>query len=173
MDVGTRGLWWVHRIAGFLALGAIVGITGCSSSGEVVGDERATRDTAAVQIDDNDRLRARRVEDLLVGRVSGVRVQQSARGIRVIIRGQNSIVGSSEPLYVVDGMPIEAAPGRALIGLNPRDIESIRVLKDPVETSMYGMRGANGVVIIKTLTTSSRPAPDDSDDSDDASSVDA
>ena len=170
MDVGTQGFRWVHGVVGLLALGVIVAMTGCSSSGEVIGNEHAMQDTAAVDIDDNDRMRARRVEDLLVGRVSGVRVQQSARGIRVIIRGQNSIVGSSEPLYVVDGMPIEAAPGRALIGLNPRDIESIRVLKDPVDTSMYGMRGANGVVIIKTLTTSSRPA---SEDSDDDSSVDA
>ncbi|NBB85162.1 MAG: TonB-dependent receptor plug domain-containing protein [Bacteroidetes bacterium] len=170
MDVSTQDLRWVRGLMGLLALGVIVVMTGCSSSGEVAGDERATQDTAAVEIDDNDRMRARRVEDLLVGRVSGVRVQQSARGIRVIIRGQNSIVGSSEPLYVVDGMPIEAAPGRALIGLNPRDIESIRVLKDPVDTSMYGMRGANGVVIIKTLTTSSRPT---SEDSDDDSSVDA
>lgn len=163
MGVGTQDLRWVHRVAGLLALGVIVLMTGCSSSGRAVGDERAEQDTATVDIDDTDRLRARRVEDLLVGQVSGVRVQQSARGIRVIIRGQNSIVGSSEPLYVVDGMPIEAAPGRALIGLNPRDIQSIRVLKDPVDTSMYGMRGANGVVIITTLTSSSRAPSEDSD----------
>lgn len=166
MDVGTQDLRWVRGLLGLLALGIIVVMTGCSSSGEAVGNEYTTQDTAAVDIDDNDRLRATRVEDLLVGRVSGVRVQQSARGLRVIIRGQNSIVGSSEPLYVVDGMPIEAAPGRALIGLNPRDIKSIRVLKDPVDTSMYGMRGANGVVIITTLTTSSRPASEDSSDDD-------
>ncbi len=125
-------------------------VTACGSSSTVNDEERAERDLSEVSGDDVDRRRATRVEDLLVGQVSGVRVQETARGIRVIIRGPTSVHGSNEPLYVIDGMPVEAAPGRALIGLNPRDIKSIRVLKDPVDTSMYGMRGANGVVIIKT-----------------------
>ncbi|PYP81348.1 MAG: hypothetical protein DMD25_01790, partial [Gemmatimonadetes bacterium] len=46
--------------------------------------------------------------------------------------------------------PVEAAAGGALRGINPHDIASIQVLKDPAETAMYGVRGANGVIVIKT-----------------------
>lgn len=92
-----------------------------------------------------------RPEEVLRGRISGVTVT-SARGggIAVRIRGATSIYGSNEPLYVLDGMPIEPGPGGALIGINPYDIESIRVLKDAVDTAIYGLRGANGVIVIKT-----------------------
>jgi len=154
--------WWGLG-SSVLLTGALL-LAGCGSSGYTADSEQVYQDSAEVIVDDDDRMRARRVEDLLVGRVSGVRVQQTSSGIRVIIRGQSSIVGSSEPLYVVDGMPVEAAPGRALIGLNPSDIKSIRVLKDPVDTSMYGMRGANGVVIVTTLVQSSRAAQKEEDE---------
>lgn len=91
------------------------------------------------------------IEKLLAGRVAGVVVSRTADGgISVRIRGGSSLYGNNEPLYVVDGLPIEAGPGGALNGINPYDIESIRVLKDPAETSMYGSRGANGVILIKT-----------------------
>jgi len=52
-------------------------------------------------------------------------------------------------LFVIDDVPMEAGPGGALRGINPYDIESIKVLKDPAETGIYGMRGANGVILIK------------------------
>jgi len=91
------------------------------------------------------------IEKLLAGRVAGVVVSRTADGgISVRIRGGSSLYGNNEPLYVVDGLPIEAGPGGALNGINPYDIESIKVLKDPAETSMYGSRGANGVILIKT-----------------------
>ena len=57
--------------------------------------------------------------------------------------------GSSEPLYVVDDVPIKAGPGGALNGINPYNIESIKVLKDPADTGIYGIRGGNGVIVIK------------------------
>jgi TonB-dependent SusC/RagA subfamily outer membrane receptor len=68
----------------------------------------------------------------------------------VRIRGPASFYASGEPLYVLDGSPIEAGPGGALSGINPWDIESIRVLKNPGDTAIYGMRGVNGVIVITT-----------------------
>src|SRR5207253_1989342 len=83
----------------------------------------------------------------------------------VRIRGTSSITGNSEPLYVIDGFPIEndiegssvgnggrerTAPPNPLVTLNPSDIENISILKDASATAIYGARGANGVVIITT-----------------------
>ena len=91
------------------------------------------------------------IEKILEGRFPGVEVRRTpSGGIAVRIRGATSFSGSTEPLYVVDGMPIQAGPDGALTGINPNDIESIRVLKDAADTAMYGMRGANGVIVIKT-----------------------
>ena len=92
-----------------------------------------------------------RVADLLKGRVSGVDVTEApGGGIRVRIRGSQSITGRDDPLYVVDDMPVTPDPGGTLSFLNPRDIESITVLKDASTTAIYGSRGANGVIVIKT-----------------------
>ena len=91
------------------------------------------------------------IERVLQSRVSGVDVVTAPDGaISVRIRGASSFLGSTEPLYVIDGVPIAPAPGGALRGLSPYDIESIQVLKDPASLTMYGSRGANGVIVIKT-----------------------
>jgi TonB-dependent SusC/RagA subfamily outer membrane receptor len=90
------------------------------------------------------------LEKVLQGRVAGVSVVRTADGIAVRIRGGSSIYGNNEPLYILDGMPIQPGPNGALVGLNPNDIESIKVLKDAADTAMYGIRGANGVIVIKT-----------------------
>jgi TonB-dependent SusC/RagA subfamily outer membrane receptor len=91
------------------------------------------------------------IDKLLAGRVAGVVVGRGADGgITVRIRGATSLSGNNEPLYVVDGMPIVPGPGGSLVGISPYDIESIRVLKDAAETSVYGSRGAAGVILIKT-----------------------
>ena len=79
-----------------------------------------------------------------------LRVAPNNGGISIQIRGPSSFYGSNEPLYIIDETPITAAPGGVLIGINPHDIESIKVLKDPAETGVYGMRGANGVILITT-----------------------
>src|SRR5690554_793779 len=87
----------------------------------------------------------------LSGRAAGVQVSQTTgapgAGLNVRIRGTNSIQGSNEPLYVVDGFPIFGSNPTVL---NNTDIESIEVLKDASATAIYGSRGANGVVIITT-----------------------
>lgn len=91
------------------------------------------------------------IEELLAARFPGVWITRTADGsIAVRIRGATSVLGSNEPLYVLDGMPIQAGPNGALTGISPNDIDSIEVLKDAAATTMYGVRGANGVIIIKT-----------------------
>jgi len=86
----------------------------------------------------------------LSGRASGVYVSQNTgapgAAISVRIRGTNSIQGSNEPLYVVDGFPYSSSPTL----LNNADIESVEILKDASATAIYGSRGANGVVLITT-----------------------
>lgn len=96
-------------------------------------------------------LRVGRVEQLLEGRIPGLQVIRTGRGYTLRIRGVGSLLASNEPLVVVDGMPVEAfgTPG-GLGWINPGDIERIDVLKDASSTSIYGSRGANGVILITT-----------------------
>ena len=102
----------------------------------------------------------------LSGKFAGVQVTRAGNGAggssRVIIRGANSLAGSSQPLYVVDGIPIDngnvKAPtnwggidyGDGISNVNPDDIETISVLKGPNAAALYGQRGSNGVVLITT-----------------------
>jgi TonB-linked SusC/RagA family outer membrane protein len=90
------------------------------------------------------------VVQALQGRVAGVDVTQSGSKPGALptihIRGRSSISGSNEPMYVVDGMPIFGD----YEDFNPNDIESIEVLKDAAATAVYGVGGANGVILIAT-----------------------
>jgi TonB-dependent starch-binding outer membrane protein SusC len=97
------------------------------------------------------RLRVKRVEELLAGRVPGLRVLPTPNGgFTIRVRGTTTVQGSAEPLYIIDGMPVTLLPGEGLNWLDPAEILRIEVLKDPAETSMYGVRGANGVIVIRT-----------------------
>jgi TonB-linked SusC/RagA family outer membrane protein len=99
----------------------------------------------------------------LQGRVAGLQVVQnsSAPGgnVSVRVRGTNSIRGSSEPLFIIDGVQFNNGGGvndlSPLSTINPNDIASVEVLKDASSTAIYGARGANGVVIITTKRGSS------------------
>ena len=86
----------------------------------------------------------------LSGKVAGISIARSGAGVgapsRVILRGNRSLFGSSEPLYVVDGVPINGD----ITDINPDDIESISVLKGANASALYGNRGQNGVIIIST-----------------------
>lgn len=86
----------------------------------------------------------------LQGKLSGVQINQTTgkpgEGMKIRVRGQASITAGNEPLYVVDGFPIDGN----IDDLNPNDIESISVLKDAASTSLYGSRAANGVIMVTT-----------------------
>ncbi|MFG6686061.1 SusC/RagA family TonB-linked outer membrane protein [Mariniflexile sp. HNIBRBA6329] len=113
---------------------------------------------------------AKGIETLIQGRAAGVQV--SANGAEpgatnaIKIRGAGSLTGSTEPIYVIDGIIVDSAtedvgsststtgsylsPQNAISAINPNDIEDIQILKDASATAIYGSRGANGVVIITT-----------------------
>lgn len=111
----------------------------------------APRTGTIVTSDDLDRTPSEPIENVLMAKVPGIWVTRTPDGgIAVRIRGSTSLYGSNEPLYVIDGIPIQPGPNGSLSGINPRDIASIEVLKDATSTAMYGMRGANGVIVIKT-----------------------
>lgn len=96
-------------------------------------------------------VKATQVEGLLEGRFPGVHVIRTpGGGFSIRIRGVSTFLGETEPLYVVDGMPVNVEPGRGLDWLSPAEIARIDVLKDAAETAMYGVRGANGVILITT-----------------------
>jgi len=102
------------------------------------------------------------IEQAIQGRAAGVYVTQNTGqpggGVSVNIRGINSINGSNEPLYVIDGVQIQpgtvsfgsTSSSNPLAGLNPADIESMEILQGPSATALYGSRGTNGVVLITT-----------------------
>lgn len=95
------------------------------------------------------------VEELIEGKVAGANVSyangQPGQAATVTIRGRTSINGSTEPLYIVDGMPVGADQFRKLMADN---IQTIRVLKDAAATAIYGNRGAAGVILIDTYSGS-------------------
>jgi TonB-dependent SusC/RagA subfamily outer membrane receptor len=82
----------------------------------------------------------------------GLSVTRSADGgIAVqVLGGPTSFRSSNQPLFLLDGTPFHPGPGGVLTGVSPHDIESITLLKNPADTGIYGVRGANGVVVIKT-----------------------
>lgn len=92
------------------------------------------------------------IEQVLQARSPGVVVGRSPEGnLTIRVRGgSSSLYGSNAPLYIVDGVPFTPGSDGGLAGLNPYDIQSIRVLKDAADITMYGVRGANGVIVIKT-----------------------
>jgi TonB-dependent SusC/RagA subfamily outer membrane receptor len=109
------------------------------------------KNSATVTSEDVDRMPGVPVEETFNGKVAGAVVTRTADGgVAVRIRGTSTIHGQTAPLYVIDGIPIEPGPGGSLTGINPHDIASIQVLKDAADTAMYGIRGANGVIVIKT-----------------------
>ena len=93
--------------------------------------------------------RVMRIEEMIQGRFAGVHVVRMPDGrMSLRIRGTSTFLGNSEPLIVIDGMPVHGS--NALTGINPHDVARIDILKDAGATAIYGSRGANGVVIITT-----------------------
>ena len=90
------------------------------------------------------------VADMLQGRIPGLQVIRSGNDISLRIRGNDSINSDGEPLLILDDAPVaEQSMSMVLRGLNPKEVASIDVLKDVASTSVYGTRGAHGVIIIR------------------------
>ncbi|WP_430812259.1 MULTISPECIES: SusC/RagA family TonB-linked outer membrane protein [unclassified Carboxylicivirga] len=115
-----------------------------------------------VKGDEFDKSQDANVMNALSGKVAGMQISPSVGGAgsssRVIIRGNSTLAGSNQPLYVVDGIPMNnnsvtgssADYGDGLASINPDDIASMSVLKGPAATALYGTRAINGVVLITT-----------------------
>lgn len=109
----------------------------------------------------------------LAGKTAGVQINRSSSGlggsVKMVIRGSRSVTGSNQPLYVIDGVPINSSAndatsttiggnndsgnrdgGDGISNLNPDDIESMNILKGPAAAALYGSSAANGVVVITT-----------------------
>jgi len=145
---------------------ALLFLTACATSR--VAEEAEPSDTETVEIgygtvdessllgsgstvsgDNSDGVYFRTLGDML-RRLPGVRViEMWEGGMTVRIRGANSFLGGQEPLFVIDGMVLQSAE-QGLDSVNPNNIESLTVLKNADATAIYGSRGANGVILIKT-----------------------
>jgi TonB-dependent SusC/RagA subfamily outer membrane receptor len=90
------------------------------------------------------------IEQVLQSKFPSVNITSVNGALVVQIGGPKSFSDAGEPLYVIDGSPMATGPGGALIGVNPYDIESIRVLRNPADIAVYGIRGSNGVILITT-----------------------
>ena len=134
-----------------LALAALAAFATACGGGRRKPAEVNPPPTEGVTARDIERQSGESIEKVIQSKFSGVLVSRAPDGsLSIRIRGASSFYGSNEPLYVIDGVPITPGPGGSLSGLNPYDIESIDVLKDPSQTAIYGMRGANGVIVIRT-----------------------
>ena len=123
--------------------------------------------TQDLKADDLLESRTTSLANTLVGKVAGAQISESGSGMggstRIIIRGSSSLSGNNQPLWVVDGIPIDDSQPSSVSNdwggsdcagmasqLNPDDIESISILKGPSASALYGSRAGNGVVLVTT-----------------------
>lgn len=123
-----------------------------------------TAAVASVKSEDLIKTSITSIDQGLQGRAAGVVVTnlsgQPGAGTSIRIRGTSSVMGTNEPLYVIDGIPVinggassgvmNTPPLNPMALMNPNDVESIEVLKDASATAIYGARGANGVILVTT-----------------------
>lgn len=139
--------------------------------------EDITGAVSSVNVEELNKSNPTTFDKALVGKVAGVHVTPASgapgSSASIRIRGVTSVFGNNEPLYVIDDIPVEIGKGQGnsfyseessntispLASINPQDIESIDILKDASATSIYGSRGANGVVIINTKKGSYSSVP--------------
>ena len=156
INVNNQMVINVQMTANDLSLEEVV-VTGYGTTTRL----RQTGSTSVVESKDVEQTPFPSIDRALQGKVPGLQSSGgsgqpgSAQTIR--IRGIGSISGSSSPLYVIDGVPVNsgdlsrATPtANVLAGINPNDIENITVLKDASSTAIYGSRGSNGVILITT-----------------------
>jgi TonB-dependent SusC/RagA subfamily outer membrane receptor len=134
------------------AVALIVGVAGCghpkadpgpSPLGTATSSTREVKTTATMPTNMS-------IEEYLASRSAGVDVGHVGSTLTVRLRGAALAYGVNQPLYIVDGVPFTPSADGGLSGINPYDVASIRALRDPADLAMYGSRGMNGVIIIKT-----------------------
>jgi TonB-dependent SusC/RagA subfamily outer membrane receptor len=143
-----------HRL-----LGVLLGFTAaCSHQQNATGEGRAGEVSPASAVphsvmtsEEIERAPGRSIAQLLSDRFPGVTVtERSDGGLSIRIRGVSSLMSNNQPLCMVDDVPIDIEHGAGLRAINPHDIASIEVVQDPAGMAMYGVRGANGVIVIRT-----------------------
>ncbi len=150
-----------------IALGALLALSSCAISNDGLSSENPSETSAKIdlgytEIDADKSAGSSSTEKIdqkkygpnitlvdILQRTPGVFIQGNGPGARAFIRGVSSISGSNEPLYVVDNVAIGSSLSQ-LSFLNPQDIDKVTVLKDSSTTSLYGARGVNGVILIRT-----------------------
>src|SRR5262245_41195506 len=146
--------------------GALFGLTACARHASPTsrppadsvqvgyGAQPKDKVTGAVTTISADQITARpmRIEELLRGKVPGLVITGTGSSMKLRLRGTNSLLADQEPLVIVDDVMIRTGNvANALAGLVPDDIKQVSVLKDVASTSIYGSRGAGGVILIKTV----------------------
>jgi TonB-linked SusC/RagA family outer membrane protein len=125
----------------------ITGYAGATNSSKI------TSAIASVDAESIEQVPINSIDQLLQGQAAGVNVNTSSgqpgQSATVIIRGRGSLNGDIEPLFIIDGVPVDQDNFRSL---NQNDIETMSVLKDAAATAIYGNRGAGGVILITTKT---------------------
>ncbi|HJU75606.1 MAG TPA: TonB-dependent receptor plug domain-containing protein [Gemmatimonadaceae bacterium] len=138
--LAVRSTWVVIAVASGCASGA----RRDAPPGSAEAAFEAAQDSARRTIEPIERIWQQRAPGLSITRTPDGHIAVQ------LLSGPSSFYSSNAPLYVLDEVPFQPGPGGALIGINPYDIASIKVLKNPTDTAMYGVRGANGVIVITT-----------------------
>lgn len=133
---------WIPTYLPILVVGLAVALAGCSTSGQ--GVSSGVRNTNKEVYVDNP---STDLTDYL-RRVPGVTVNGNGPSAQITIRGVNTFMGSTSPLFVLDGVKVGRSFQAVYSQVNMHDVTSIEVLKGP-DASVYGVEGGNGVILIK------------------------
>jgi len=113
--------------------------------------EPGTPPGTVLTADDIRRSPGQSLEQLLLARVPGLTLTRAPDGHAVLhFRGTTTFLGDEEPLFVVNGIPLSPNPSGNLAAIDLHDIETVQVFRDAAATAAYGIRGANGVIVIRT-----------------------
>ena len=126
-------------------------LTACSHRKATSPTPNSRPPDTVLTADDIRRSPGQSLEQLLLARVPGLAIERAPDGhSKLVLRGKNTILGDDEILFVVNGIPLGPAVTGNLAAVDIHDIETVQVLRDAVATAAYGVRGANGVLIIRT-----------------------
>jgi len=123
----------------------------CSQKQSATREARPQPSGIVITAEDIQRSPGMSLEQLLLARVPGMTMSRASDGRAILrLRGETTLMGDEEPLFVLNGIPLSSNTSGNLSAINLQDIEWIQVLRDGSTTAAYGMRGANGVILIRT-----------------------